>query len=142
MALVLVAVAQQGLMELADMILAQAHVGMSLEHEVDRLGVSGHFLLVARLEGPDGGRPRAQVLDLGVGQLRPFDARRGADALYGRDLAECAEALRREGLEGLPPALELVDFGDELHQVGAENELGLPHRRAALLTDSMAADGR
>ena len=66
MALILVAVTQQGLMKLADMVLGEAHVGPGLEHEVHRLGISGHFLLIASLEGPDGDRPREQVLDLGV----------------------------------------------------------------------------
>ena len=66
MARILVAVTQQGLVQLADMVLGETHVGVGLEHEVHRLGVSGHFLLITRLEGLDGDRPREQVLDLGV----------------------------------------------------------------------------
>jgi hypothetical protein len=67
MARVLVAVAQQGLVQLADVVLGEAQVGMGLEHEIHRLGAAGHFLLVARFEGLDGKRPREQVFDLGIG---------------------------------------------------------------------------
>jgi hypothetical protein len=37
------------------------------------------------------------------------------------------ETLRRKRLEGLPPAFELIDLGDEIDQIGAEYELGLSH---------------
>ena len=64
--LILVTVTQQGLVKLADMVLGETHVGVGLEYEVHRLGVSGRFLLIARFEELDGDRPREQVLDLGV----------------------------------------------------------------------------
>jgi hypothetical protein len=50
-------VTQQGRVQLADMVFGEAHVGIGFEHEVHRLGVSGHFLLIPRLEGVDGDRP-------------------------------------------------------------------------------------
>jgi hypothetical protein len=52
-----------------------------------------------------------------------------------RYLAERAEAVRRERFEGLPPPFELIDFGDELHEVGAQEEFGFPHGRGALIFD-------
>jgi RNA polymerase sigma-54 factor len=66
---------QQHLMQLADVVLGQAQIGPGLEHEVHGFGIAGHFLLVARTEGLEGDRPREQVLDLGVRQLRSLDAR-------------------------------------------------------------------
>ena len=60
------AVAQHGLVQLADMVLGRTHVGVGLEREVHRLGVSGHFLLITRLERLNRDRPREQVLDLGI----------------------------------------------------------------------------
>lgn len=87
MALILDAVTQQSLMELADMVLGESQVGVGLEHQVHRLGISGHFLFIAGLEGLDRDRPREQVLDFGIGELRSLKTRRGADALDGRHLA-------------------------------------------------------
>jgi hypothetical protein len=46
------------------MVLGETHVGVGLEHEVHRLGVSGYFLLITRLERPDGDRPREQVFNV------------------------------------------------------------------------------
>jgi hypothetical protein len=38
------------------MVLGETHVGMGFEHEIHRLGVPGHFLLILRLEGFNGDR--------------------------------------------------------------------------------------
>ena len=53
----------------------------------------------------------------------------------GRHLAECAEAVWRERLEGFPPSLELIDSSDEFHEVGADCELGLPHGQEFFTSD-------
>lgn len=131
MALVLRAVPQERLMKLTDMVLRQAHVGIRLEHEVHRFRVARHLLLAASCKGADSdvGKKR---LDLSVRELRAFDARGRADALDRGYLAQGAEAIRRECLQGLPPAFELIDLCDEFDEVGAERDPWIPHDWAAL----------
>jgi hypothetical protein len=71
---VFIAVAQQSLVKLADVVLGQAHIAEGLEHEVIGFSVSGYLLFVASLEGLDRDFGKRR-LDLGVCEFRPFDAR-------------------------------------------------------------------
>src|SRR4051794_1024397 len=59
-------------------------------------------------------------------------------------VATLRSAPRRSGesaFEGLPSAFELIDFGDEFHEVGARCELGLPHA-GAFISDSIPNNTR
>ena len=85
--------------------------------------VAGHFLLVARVEGLDL-QVREQALDLAVRQPATLDAGRGADALDGRDPPQGREAFRRQGAQGTPGSLELVDLGDEGEHLGRDLQGG------------------
>jgi hypothetical protein len=123
MALVFVAVAQQFAMELLDVVLGDGDLGPGGEDRLHNIRVAGHFLLVAGSERLDleVGERR---LDLAVGEPSALDAGRGADTLDGRDPAECGEPLRRQGAEGSPGALELVDLRDEGEHLGGDAKRG------------------
>lgn len=51
MALVLAAMPQQGLVKLADMVFGDVDIIKSLEDHVHCFGITGHFLLIAGIEG-------------------------------------------------------------------------------------------
>jgi hypothetical protein len=84
---VLLAVAQQDLVQLLDVVLGERDVLPGREHQIHQLGVAGHLLLVAGGEGLDL-QVRQQLLHLPVGQLAALDAGRGADALDGGHAAQ------------------------------------------------------
>lgn len=87
MALVLGAVAQEVLMELADHVLRNGNLLEGIEHLIHDIGVSGDLLLIARLELGDV-QTAEQILDLAVGELGTLDAGGGTDTLNGGDPAE------------------------------------------------------
>ena len=129
---VLLAVAQQDLVQLLDVVLGERDVLPGREHQVHQLGVAGHFLLVAGGEGLDL-QVRQQVLHFPVGQLAALDAGGGADALDGGHAPQGRQPVGRERAQGAPGAFELVDPGDEaqdlrgdLEGVGSQHE---PKRR-------------
>ena len=66
MALVALAVTQQGAVQLADVVLGRTQVSEGLEHEVHCLGVAGHLLLVTGVEALEL-EVRQQLFDLAVG---------------------------------------------------------------------------
>ena len=70
---VLLAVIQQDLVQLLDLVLGERDVPPRRDHEVHQLGIAGHFLLVARGERPYF-EVRQQLLHLAVGQLAALDA--------------------------------------------------------------------
>ena len=112
MPVVLLAVAQQDLVQLLDVVLGERDVLPGREHQVHHLGVAGHFLFVAGGEGLDL-QVGQQPLHLPVGQLAALDAGGGADALDGRHAAQRRQPVRRERAQGAPRAFELVDPGNE-----------------------------
>ena len=103
---------QQYSVELFDVILAQGNVRPGIEDHLGGFRVAGDFLLVTRAEGVtlEVGK---QSFDLLIGELDAFNAGRRGDALNGGDVAQGKQALRGEGAQGFPFALELIDLGDE-----------------------------
>ena len=95
-----------------------------LLHDV---GVAGHLLLIARGEGL---RLKAgeERLNLAVAEARPLDARRGADALDGRDVPQPGEPFGSKGLPSAPLALEFVDLADQPEHVWEDRDgIGQEH---------------
>jgi len=124
---VLLAVPQQDLVQLLDVVLGEGDVLPGREHQVHQLGVAGHLLLVAGGEGLDL-QVRQQLLHFPVGQRAALDASRGADALDGCHAAQGQQAVGRERTQGAPGALELVDPGDEAQDLRGDLEgVGLQH---------------
>jgi hypothetical protein len=128
MPLILVAVAQERQMKLADVVLGQAQIRERPEHQIHRLRVACNFLLVAREEGRpvQAGQKR---FDLRIGEPCAFDARGRADAFDRRHLAQGRQAFRGERTQGLPPALELIDLCDKFDKVGRQRDFWLFHGR-------------
>jgi hypothetical protein len=134
MVLVLLAVTEQGLVELVDMVFRQAQIFIGLEHQVHCLGVARDLLLVAGREGLhfDVGEKR---FDLSIGELCSFNAGGRTDAFDGRDLAQGFQAIWRQGFEGVPTPLELINLRDEFDHVLAYGECWFPHRDRAGISD-------
>ncbi len=126
MALVLRAVAQEVLMELADHVLGDGDLLEGIKHLIHDIGVTGDLLLIACLELGDV-QAAQQVLDLTVGELGALDARGRADTLDGGDLAQRREFLRRKAANHAPLPFELVQLGDEPKDLGRDAENGGQH---------------
>lgn len=120
-ALVLGAVAQEVLMELADHVLRDGNLLEGIEHLIHDIGVSGNLLLIARLELGDV-QAAEQILDLAVGELGALDAGGGADTLNGGDLAQPVQFFGRETADHAPLAFEFVQLGDEPESFGRDGE--------------------
>ena len=112
MPIVLDAVLQEIAVSLPDVILGEGDIGIRLEYEFHDFGIARDLLLIAGGERLDL-QPGQQALDVAVGELRAFDAGRGADALDGGHCAQRLESLRRHRADRPPSALELVDPGNE-----------------------------
>ena len=136
MVFVLLAVTEQSLVELADVVFRESQIFVSLEHQIHGFRVARDLLLVAGREGLhfDIGE---KCFHLGVGELRPFNSGGGTNAFDSSHLAEGAQSIRRQGLEGVPTSLELIDFRDELDQILTYGEGWLPHRELWRISNSI-----
>ena len=119
MALILRAIAQEVLMELADHVLGDGDLLEGIKHLIHDIGVSGDLLFIACLELGDV-QSAQQVLDLTVGELGPLNACGRADTLDGGHLAQRREFLRRKAANHAPLPLELVQLGDEPKDLGSD----------------------
>ena len=126
MPLVLGAVAQEVLMELADHVLRNRDLLEGIKHLIHDIGVTGDLLLVACFELRDV-QSAKQVLDLTVGELGPLNACGRANTLNGGHLAQRREFLRRKAANHAPLPLELVQLGDEPKDLGSDAENGGQH---------------
>lgn len=93
MALILRAVAQEVLWELANHVLRDGDLLEGIKHLIHDIGVTGHLLLIPCLKLSDM-QAAQQVLDLTVGEPGSLNARGRANTLNGGDLAQRREFLR------------------------------------------------
>ena len=84
---ILLAVLEQDLVQLLDVVLAEGYVRPGVEDDIHDLRVAGHFLFVARIEALDL-QVGQQLLDFAIGELAALDPCRGADAFDGGDPAQ------------------------------------------------------
>ena len=118
---VFLAVAQQHLMQLLNVVLGKRDVLPEREQLIHHLGIARHLLLVAGVQRFDL-KVGQQPLHLAIGQLAALDAGGGTDALNGRHAPQGRQAIGRKGTQGAPGALEFVDSGDEAQDLRGDLE--------------------
>jgi len=124
---VILAVAQEIVVELLDVVLRDRDLRPRMEDGLHDFGVTGDLLLVAGGKGFDL-QIGEQALHVAVGKLAAFDARRGADALNGRHAAQGAQTCWRKGSGRTPCPFELIDLSDEREHFGGDRDVaGLKH---------------
>jgi hypothetical protein len=115
------------MVELLDVVFVERNFLPRTKHQVHKLGVTGNFLLVTRLEGLNR-QIGEQTLHLPIGQFTALDAGGRPDTFDGGNPAQGREAIGRKHAQSSPSAFELVNPGNQAQDFRYNLQVGSKHK--------------